>query len=118
MSYVIGKQRIAYPPVLHPQMGGPPFITGAPVIKVASVLTVNTGGPWVGQGTAVPSYAWYLASSASPGVGVLAYVSATNASFSVSANNSGAQITCRVGFGNATWGSGVYDVVAPTTVVP
>ncbi len=117
MAYTIGKRMTAYPPVLHPDAGARPFLTGG-LNKVGSVLTVNTGGPWVGQGTAVPSYQWFLASSASPGGGVLAYASATNASFSLSANNSGANLTCRVGFGNATWGTGVYDVVHPTTVVP
>jgi len=117
MSYVIGKSRIAYPPVLHPQMGAVPFITGG-IPKVASVLSVNTGGPWIGQGTAVPSYAWMINSPASPGVWIAPYVSATVASFSLSANNSGLNVKCVVGMGNATWGSGVYEAFAAGTVAP
>lgn len=107
MPYVISKQRIAYPPIPHPDVGAPPFITGG-IPKVASVLTANTG-VWNGASVAF-AYQWLLN-------GALAYASATNASYSISANNTGAGITARVFGGNATWGTFFRDS-ATATVIP
>ena len=107
MAYVIGKQITAYPPKPQPDVGAPPFLTGG-IPKVASVLTANTG-VWINNVGAF-AYQWYVGS-------VTAYVSATVASYSISANNSGVGLTCRVFAGNATWGTTFRDA-ATATVIP
>jgi|SRR6185312_3100286 len=107
MSYVISKKLTAYPPIPTPQAGTLPFLTGG-IPKVASVLTANTG-VWNGQSASF-GFQWFVGS-------VSAYVSATVASYSISANNSGVGLTCRVFAGNATWGTNYRDI-ATATVIP
>src|SRR5678815_5736151 len=107
MPFVIAKARIGYPPRPQPDVGALPFLTGG-IPKVASVLTANTG-VWANNVGAF-AYQWLLNGS-------LAYASATNASYSISANNSGAGLTARVFAGNATWGTNFRDA-ATATVIP
>lgn len=106
MSYNIGKQMTAYPPHATNDIGAPPFITGG-LIKVGSTLTANTG-VWRGLGSLNPKFQWYF--------GTASVVNGTNVSYSAQSAASG--LTCRMSFGNATWGTFWKDAVAPTTVIP
>jgi len=108
MSFVVGKRMISALPIGYADPGAPPFVSGG-IPKVGSVLTANTG-VWNGKGPFSSAFQWFVGS-------VSAYVSATNASYSISAANSGQFITCRVFANHATWGNNYKDF-ATGTVIP
>ena len=61
MAYVIGKSRIGYPPVSHPDAGALPFFTaagGGNLNKAGSVLSAAMGSPWVGRVRKCRPYQW------------------------------------------------------------
>src|SRR5262245_46444241 len=105
MSFTIAKKQTAYPPHATQDISGPGVITGG-LIKVGSTLTCVTG-LWRGSGSLNPRFQWYNTAGNS-------IANATNQSFS--AQSAGSLLTCRMSFGNATWGTFWKDVVAPTTV--
>src|SRR5262249_49445074 len=109
MAYTIGKRLTAYPPRPMPSQGMNAFLTGG-LAKVGSVLTLNTGLWQSSWGTTIPAIMWFVG-------GASAYASATNLSYSCSANDSTKGLSARVRMGNASWGT--TEVWARTgTVAP
>jgi len=102
MSFTIGKQMTAYPPHATQDISGAPFLTGG-IPKVGSVITANTG-IWRGLGSLNPKFQWYW--------GTTSVVNATNASFSI--QSAGSFLSCRMSFGNATWGTYWKEVATGT----
>lgn len=100
MAYVIGKKLLAANPRPIIDAGAPPFVAGG-IPKVGSVLTANTG-LWNGKGQFLSAFQWFLNGS-------LAYASATNQSYSISANNTGQNLTCRIFAKHATHGTSYVD---------
>ena len=106
MSYLIGKRTITASP-MGIDASAQPFVSGG-IPKVGSVLTANTG-IWNGKGPFSSAFQWFIG-------GALAYASATNQSYSISANNSGQNLTCRVFAAHATHGTKYRDFVTGTVI--